>query len=106
MAMTVSTAIWLGIDPRLSVSISLICELLIMIVAIGVALLRTEPFKKLWPLTTRQLGILIISTLVSYKALEVSLYGFTTNSVVYFGWYLLLLSVYSSISNDLLLSRS
>ncbi len=94
MAMTVSAAIWLGIDPSLAFIFSLVCELLLIIVAVGIALLKENPFAKFSGLSSRQLAILLMSSVISYKALEVAQYGFVTDLVVYFGWYLLALSVY------------
>ena len=101
MALTVTAAIWLGIDPNLSFIISLTCELLLILVAVGSALLASKPFEKLWPLSAKQLIMLTLSTIVSYKALEVAQYGFVTDLAIYFGWYLVILSVYSMLTKPL-----
>ncbi len=93
MGLTVSTAIWLGIDPCISFIFSLLCELLLIVVAVSKALIK----HRLGPLSSKQLGLLAISSLVSYKALTIAQYGFTTDHIIYVGWYLVGLSAYCLI---------
>lgn len=102
MALTVCTAIWLGIDPNLSFIVSLVCELLLIIVAVGVALLDKNSVRPLWPIGSRQAIMLLVSSVISYKALEIAQYGFVTDLIIYFGWYLLALSIYSILHKPII----
>ncbi len=92
MALTVTTGIWLGIHPGVSFLFSLACELVLIIVAVAAALYKTNMS---WSLTSKQLFLLGCSTLLSYAALELSRISFLSGTAVFFGWYLLLVSIYA-----------
>ncbi len=99
MAMTVSSALWLGIEPKLGFMFSLLCELLLIIVAAVAALYKKDSSSTLWSLTHTQWSILMVSGTLSYGALQVALNGFVTGSIVYCGWYIIALSAYCRLSN-------
>ena len=92
MALTTTTGIWLGIHPGVSFLFSLVCEFGLMCIAIAVALYKTNVS---WRLSSKQLVIIGCSTLVSYAALELSYISFLSGSAVFFGWYLLAVSIYA-----------
>jgi len=91
MALTTSTGILLGINPLLSFSYSLACELGLIIVACAVAVYTEKDFS-LFRLSLIQVILVCISTFISYKALLFSALSFTHHAGTLMGAYLVLVS--------------
>ncbi len=93
MALSTVTGIWLGIAPEVSFLFSLACELVLIGGAVVIALYNTH--KESLRLTQKQMLLIALSTLFSYGALELSRYGFMSNSIALLGWYLIGISLYA-----------
>ncbi len=89
LAATCTTALWLGINPLTSFLFSIACQVGLIIIATAAALFKNA---RLY-ISFKQVGILLLSSFISYGALIISMKSFMTGTAVYFGWYLLLLGL-------------
>lgn len=96
MALTTVTGIWLGIDPHLSFVYSLTCELVLVAIAVAAAFQKKGTSFMRGP-SAQEFFIVGASSLVSFAALILSSYGFTSRTVIFIGWYLIAVSVYTRL---------
>ncbi len=104
LALTCVTGMWLGIAPEATFVFSLCCELALALVA----LIKTaydfayEPlavraeYKKLFSPALLQGIILLATTIASYMLLGLACSSFANKKIVYFGFYLAVLSVFTA----------
>jgi undecaprenyl pyrophosphate phosphatase UppP len=98
MAVTTTTGIWLGIDPKLSFIYSLACELPLIVIAVVVALKKktSQTASLLSSISPLQGAFFIGSSFVSYGGLLLSYHGFNNQLAGFVGFYLLGLSLFWS----------
>lgn len=97
LAVTCSMGIWLGIAPTMSILFSLSCELALILIAAGLALQSQFVRARLQMNLLQCFGLFFVSGL-SFLALIFVNYCFNSGAVVFFGWYLIGISLLSSFT--------
>lgn len=98
LAITLATGIWIGIAPPIALFFSLIISLFLIIPAVIKAFYEDkEKERKLLTFSGPQVGMLLLSSLVSYGCLEWLFHMVINNALPDFGWYLLIITAFSSL---------
>lgn len=98
LALTFVVGCWLGLAPYVSIIFSLVIEFFLVGSAVLQALYKSAPSAKTYELRMRCLLLITVATVIAYCLLDWVVGMAITKTIVYFGWYLLLLSFFCALA--------